>query len=622
LLVLVLLYALLGIALTMLVGWSGQVSLGHFGIVGLAAYLTARWADQRWDFLAIVLVAGLIGAAVMVLIGAPALRVGGLTLAVTTMGFAVIAHDWLYHQSWAGSRQPFVAVSPVRLGPDLGTPFSQLSIYAVALGVLVIGVVGAGYLRRLGPGRLAIAVRDNENAASAFGLVPATIKLTILAVSGFYAAVAGVIWAMAWRSATALQFSPDFSVALVAIPVIGGLGSIGGAVVAAVIVYATAFFVGPLVSGLFGDFGNNLGFQLMLAGVGQVTVLLSYPNGIAGLAQGRWQAYLDHRARSLDARSTESATATEAHAAPEPAATPAIASSIAATNGAAATAWEVGEVRSRIARRADWRTDPDAPALVTRDVRVRFGGVVALDDASITVEEGQIVGLIGPNGAGKTTLMNVISGMQRADAGSVRLFGCEVSGLPPDFRTALGVARTFQDAKLFAGLTVTETLQIALAYRNKVGTIGAMVAAPWVRAAEWSTRSEALQVARRFGLLPWADALTQDLSTGTRRICDLAAQVAARPKLLLLDEPTAGVAQREAEAFRPLLRGIRDELGCAVLIVEHDMPLLMGLCDRVYAMEAGQVVAEGTPDEIRHDPVVIASYLGSSDVAIARSGAR
>ncbi len=124
----------------------------------------------------------------------------------------------------------------------------------------------------------------------------------------------------------------------------------------------------------------------------------------------------------------------------------------------------------------------------------------------------------------------------------------------------------------------------------------------------------------RFGLTPWADALLSELSTGTRRICDLAAQVVAEPKLLLLDEPTAGVAQREAEAFGPMIRGIRDDLGCAILIVEHDMPLLMGVCDRVYAMEAGRVIAEGTPTEIRDDPAVIASYLGTDEVAIGRSG--
>src|SRR2546423_11832486 len=134
-------------------------------------------------------------------------------------------------------------------------------------------------------------------------------------------------------------------------------------------------------------------------------------------------------------------------------------------------------------------------------------------------------------------------------------------------------------------------------------------------------RREAEEIVDRFGLRPWADARASELSTGTRRICDLAAQVAAQPKLILLDEPTAGVAQREAEAFGPLLRRIRDELDCSVLIVEHDMPLLMALCDRIYALEAGKVIAAGTPDEIRHDPRVVASYLGTEPSAIRRSGA-
>jgi ABC-type branched-subunit amino acid transport system ATPase component len=148
-----------------------------------------------------------------------------------------------------------------------------------------------------------------------------------------------------------------------------------------------------------------------------------------------------------------------------------------------------------------------------------------------------------------------------------------------------------------------------------------MLGAPWVQFAERRSRQRADEVLERLGLAPWADTLTSDLSTGTRRICELALQLTARPQVLLLDEPTAGVAQRDAEAFAPLLRRIRDELDCSILIVEHDMPLLMGLCDRVYAMEQGRVIAEGTPDEIRSHPDVIASYLGTGDVAINRSGA-
>ena len=573
LLTLVLIYALLGVALTMLLGWAGQVSLGHFGVVGLCAYLTVRWAAHGWSLPALCLFAAVTGAVVLTVVGLPALRVRGLTLAVTTLGLAVLSTDYLLHQSWIGSESGFgvsLETFPA-LGRGLGTPSAPGDIYYVALAVLVLAIVTAGALRRSLPGRLVIAVRDNERASSAFGVSPATIKIAMLAVSGAFAGVAGVLWAEAWRTVTPTQFGAEVSVALIAIPVIGGLGSVGGAVMAAVMLYAGAFFLGPQLAPLFGDYGQNLGFTLFLAGAGQTFAILKLPHGLAGAVQSRWQALLDSR----DARAAALAEG----------------------------------------------TDSSLP-LKTSDVRVEFGGVVALDGPDIEVRPGEIVGLIGTNGAGKTTLMNVISGVITPQAGSVRVFGHEVVDLAPDYRASYGVARSFQDASLFAGLSVIETVQIALARRAKVGFLSAMVAAPWVRASERRTRREALDIVARFGLTPWADSRAAELSTGTRRICDLAAQVAAKPKLLLLDEPTAGVAQREAEAFGPLLRQIRDELDCAVLIVEHDMPLLMGLCDRVYAMESGRVIAVGTPDEVRRDPRVVASYLGTEDAAIDRSGAR
>jgi len=593
LLTLVLIYAVIGVGLTMLVGWAGQVSLGHFALVGVAAYLTARWSPH-WSALAIFAVAAVAGALVMVLIGLPALRVGGLALAVTTTGFAVVAADWLYRQDWIGSSQPFVNISPLNLGLGLGSPTSQLGIYYLALVVLTLGAAAAGALRRWGPGRLVIAVRDNERAVSGFGITPASVKLSVLAVSGGYAAVAGVLWAAAWQVTSPVQFTPDLSIAIVAIPVIGGLGSITGSIAAAALVYLGTFFIGPLVAPVFGDFGHNVGFQLFLAGVFQLATLVWYPLGIAGAVQRGWQRYLQRRA---------------AHMAPwipeQPAPEPDI---------------EPAQLRpAPVPPAPDGSADGIVP-LVTGGVRVHFGGLVALDEPEIRVAAGEIVGLIGPNGAGKTTLINVISGVLRPDTGSVRLFGWEVADLPPEFRTAFGLARTFQDARLFGGLTVVETVQVAMTYRRRVGMLSAMVAAPWARATEATSRRDAQEVVERFGLTPWADALTSELSTGTRRICDLATQVAAEPKVLVLDEPTAGVAQREAEAFGPLLRRIREELDCSVLIVEHDMPLLMGLCDRVYAMEAGKVIAEGTPQEIRQDPRVIASYLGSKDAAVQRSG--
>jgi ABC-type branched-subunit amino acid transport system ATPase component/ABC-type branched-subunit amino acid transport system permease subunit len=567
---LVLIYAIVGVALTMLIGWGGQVSLGHFAIVGLGAFLTARWAPHGWSLPALCVMVGLVGAAAIVVIGIPALRVRGLTLAVTSLGLAVVSTDWLFRRSWIGSAQPFgLTLDAPHLGVGLGSPQSQVAVYYVALVVLALAVAVAYALRNSNPGRVFLAVRDNERASSAFGFSPATAKLAVLAVSGFFAGVAGVLWADAWRQVTPLHFTADVSIAIIAIPVIGGLGSLSGAVLAAALLYSVTFFVGPTVAPVFGTYGHNLGFELFLAGGGQTLALLTLPNGLAGAVQERWQAYLDRRAARVTALRAE--------------------------------------------------TD-DAVPLHTDGVRVAFGGVIALDQPLVEVRAGEIVGLIGTNGAGKTTLMNVISGVIRPGRGSVRLFGREVIDLPPDFRAPLGLARSFQDATLFAGLTVIETVQVALARHHKVGVLSAMVGAPWVRSGERRTRREAEEIVERFGLTEWADTPTAELSTGTRRICDLAAQVATRPALLLLDEPTAGVAQREAEAFGPLLRTIRDDLGCSVLIVEHDMPLLMGLCDRVYAMEGGRVIAEGTPEEIRNDPRVVASYLGVESAAVGRSG--
>ena len=634
LLTLVLIFAVVGVGLTMLLGWGGQVSLGHFAVVGLGAYITAHLATHGWSLAALFLLTGVVGAAVMVVVGLPALRVRGLTLAVTTLGFAVISTDWLFHQTWVGSDKPFgMTVDPPRLGAGLGTPQSEHAVYYVGLVLLVLAVAAAAALRRSNPGRLFVAVRDNERASAAFGATPATIKLSILAVSGFFAGATGVLWADAWKSVTPLHFTADVSIAIIAIPVIGGLGSIAGAVAAAVVLYGGTFFIGPHVAGLFGDFGHNLGFSLFLAGAGVTFTLIKLPTGLAGAAQSVWQRYLDRRATTAGA--APAAEPSTEDLVPELTDSQ-VRSVTVSTHGGGTTASANGEgdgarrvapevVQHYLQTRAERLRSPDPDAdsvqpLEVTGVRVRFGGIVALDQPDITVGPGEIVGLIGANGAGKTTLMNVISGVIRPVEGSVSLFGAEVVDLPADLRAAFGLSRSFQDATLFAGLTVVETLEVVIGQRHKVGVVSAMVGAPWVRASERHIRAEAEALAARFGLEPWADARTSELSTGTRRVCELAAQVAAQPKVVLLDEPTAGVAQREAEAFGPLLRKIREELDCSILIVEHDMPLLMGLCDRMYALEAGRVIAEGTPDEIRHNPRVVASYLGTEESAITRSG--
>jgi ABC-type branched-subunit amino acid transport system ATPase component len=258
-------------------------------------------------------------------------------------------------------------------------------------------------------------------------------------------------------------------------------------------------------------------------------------------------------------------------------------------------------------------------ALEVSDLTVGFGGLVAVDQASLRVAAGEIVGLIGSNGAGKTTLMDCISGFVEPWAGSITVEGVELTGLAPELRPYVGVGRSFQDARLYPGLTVDECLLVAVERHHPARVMPALLGIG-SRRREAAKLEAVDRLATTLGLGPHRDKRASELSTGTRRVVDIASILAQRPALLLLDEPTAGIAQREAEAFAPLLRRVQDELGCAVLIIEHDMPLIMGVSDRVYAMESGRVIAEGPPDRVRRDPRVVASYLGTDQAAINRSG--
>lgn len=232
------------------------------------------------------------------------------------------------------------------------------------------------------------------------------------------------------------------------------------------------------------------------------------------------------------------------------------------------------------------------------DVAISFGGVRAVDGVSLTVEPGQILGLIGPNGAGKTTLLDCLSGFLPS-RGRIFLGEQELTDLPPHTRAAAGLARSFQDARLFDMLTVLQTLEIA---------------------ANSTTDPGILELLDAMGLHAYRDKFIRELSTGTRRIVDLAALLLRRPRVLLLDEPSSGIAQREAEALGPLLREIRERTGCAMIVIEHDVPLLRSIADRLMALESGRVICEGDPDVVVHDPEVVRAYLGDDVAAINRSG--
>jgi ABC-type branched-subunit amino acid transport system ATPase component len=259
--------------------------------------------------------------------------------------------------------------------------------------------------------------------------------------------------------------------------------------------------------------------------------------------------------------------------------------------------------------------------LEAKGIAVSFGGVQALQGVDVTVGAGEIVGIIGANGAGKTTLFDCLSGIT-ACSGQVLLDGEDVSAAPVHERARAGLGRSFQDARLFHSMTVLDTLRTASERHRPTGSsmLGTLLGGRAARDGEVEATRRAEELVEVFGLGGYRDKLVGELSTGTRRIIDLACLLIQRPKVVLLDEPSSGIAQRETEALAPLLVRVRDELGCGLVLIEHDMPLVLSLATRLYALETGRVIAEGAPDEVVRDPAVVRSYLGSDPAAINRSG--
>jgi len=246
-----------------------------------------------------------------------------------------------------------------------------------------------------------------------------------------------------------------------------------------------------------------------------------------------------------------------------------------------------------------------------RDLSVDFGGLKALDSIDLDVPNGSIVGLIGPNGAGKTTLLECVAGFQRPTTGRVSYAGRDVSRLTPAARAAIGIVRSFQDARLFPGLTVHQVLALAQERRRPSRLVSGALALSGSRRRERAKASRADELVEAFGLTAHVDKLVGELSSGLRRATDLACAVALEPDLLLLDEPSAGLAQAEAVALGPVILRVRELTGATLVVVEHDMPLLMGLADLVAVLDAGRLIAYGPPAAVRTDPAVIEAYLGA-----------
>jgi ABC-type branched-subunit amino acid transport system ATPase component/ABC-type branched-subunit amino acid transport system permease subunit len=842
----VLIYAMVAVSLVVVTGWSGQISLGQFGIVAIGAAVAARLsADVGWDFLLALILGGGAGAVVSMVLGAAALKIKGFLFAVTSLGFAVAVASFFLNARFFPYLLPTHRPErPVLFGQlDLN---GELAYFYFSLVVLALLLLAVAVLRRTRTGRVLIAMRDNDRAARSYGIGRITSQLMVFALSGFVAGVAGGVLAAHDHAVSASAFAPAASIAVFSMAVIGGVGSLMGAVLGVVLVRGVTLSL-------------TAQWAQLTTGLGLLLVLLVFPGGLGRAVAAVRDALVHRLARGAGPSPRAAPDEAEPPEAPARVSVAAPLSSpgdpllsckdvdasfgpvqvlfgvdlevaegeilaLLGTNGAGKStllrtvAGAVGTTRGTIRfagdditglppertsamgivtvpggrgtfpglsvaenlRVAGWlhRRDPDhiasstaqalelfpvlaerltqragtlsggeqqmltlaqalmarptllmidelslglAPAVVEELVRtlrlihargttvivveqsvnvaltvcdravflergrVRFdgpttellerpdllravfldvpspardaataapvrpapagtavtpdgrgagavalegrhlsrsyGGIRAVDDLSLSVGDAEILGLIGPNGAGKTTVFDLLSGFSTPDGGQVLMGGVDITSWSPERRARHGMGRSFQSARLFPALTVRETVAVAsdrhVEVRDPLSSVFALPVARDAEAAMWSRVDDLLELT---GLAALTDALVSELSTGTRRILDIACGLAQGPRVLLLDEPATGITLHETEQLGPLLRWLRDTTGTALLIVEHELGLVSEVADRLVAMEAGSVVASGRPRDVVADPRVIASYLGTERQVQATPG--
>jgi branched-chain amino acid transport system permease protein len=554
-------YALAAIGLNLLVGIAGQISLGHGAFMLIGGYTTAILTVKlELPWIVGVIAAALVTVVIGVLLGLPALRLRGHFLALATLSFGSaipqLALKWEDVTGGAFGLKP-----PKFVGDDVG--------YWVILIVLAVGTWLAYNIVQSRPGRALLALRETEVAAQAMGVNLATSKTGIFALSAAYAGVAGALATHLSGYISPSSFNLLVSFQLLASIVVGGLGSLPGAIVGAALVTWLPFAA-----------SRTQGLASVVEGGAIILIVLFLPAGLSS-ASRFWRRYVPPpRAEA------SKAPATAAH----------LNHVVSGDGAAAATATHT---RSRT-------------LLAVRGLSVDFGGVHALQEVDFTVNRGAIHGLIGPNGAGKTTALNCISRLIDPSHGSIHFAGHDLLKVSPSAVAELGISRTFQNVELCKGLSALDNVMLGLYHVIRAPAAAYALRLPVARRAEERARRRALDLLDLLGSRGVAGTRVHALSFGTQKRVELARALACQGQVLILDEPAAGLDTSERVALLDLIRRVRDE-GVTILLVEHDMRLVMSLCDRVTVLDFGRVIADGVPEEVQRNPAVVAAYLGEEE---------
>jgi len=562
------------LSLNLLLGYAGQISLGHAALLGVGAFTSGVLTGQHGLPMWVGIPAGaVVGAGVAFLLGMPSLRLRGLYLAMVTLAFGYAAEQSLFRLSALTGGSAGVAL-PRRLHGNT-LLVGNAGFLAVALVVLLgLWLVDVN-VTRTKLGRAFQAIRQDEAVAQAFGVDVTRYKLAAFTLSGAFAGIAGGLYGHAVGFVNSETFNFQLSLLLVIVVVVGGLGHRGAVVTAAL------FFT------VFPRFIKSLhGYDLILGALLLMLTVAHHPGGLASMARDRRERKAEREARKESAEEGEDIEdAGKLPALPELPRPPALAARAPAGDG---------------------------PLLEAIGMSVRFGGLQALNDASLVVPAGGIVGLIGPNGAGKTTLFNAISGHVRAQQGRVRFLGEEVQDLPAHERARRGIARSFQMIGLAKELSVRENFLLA---QHQLATYGPADALGYTRRA-WSVEKvldeRAREAVAALGFDQFLDTPVRNLSHGQQRIVEIGCLLATSPELLMLDEPSAGMSPAAAENLAERLRELPDRLGRTVLLIEHNLPLVLDVCDYLYVLHLGEVLAEGKPAAVVERDDVVRAYLGDA----------
>jgi branched-chain amino acid transport system permease protein len=550
--------AVLGINLVM--GHAGQIVLGQAGFAAIGAYTTALLMVHLDVSFWLALPAGaLLAAAVGYLLGLPTLRLGPLYVSMVTFGFGLVVV--IIVQNWyalANGPNGMVVPAPSIFGYDLFPRELHIPIVIVAalLFLLARNLVDSKY------GRAFVAIRESEMAARGMGVNLAHYKTTAFAFGAFYAGIAGALFAGLAQFVNPDAFVFSVSILYVTMAILGGISTLPGAAIG-----------GAMLTVLPEILRGTAEYKDFLSGFLLLLLLIFLPNGLVGLVRAQFTKPAPLRERTEPANPSDR---------PLPAVMP---------------------VRS-----TDHHNLIDVDAL-----SISFGGVRALREVSLKLANNEILAVIGPNGAGKTTLFNVITGLYSPSSGRIRFEGRDITALPAHARARLGVARTFQNLDLFGEMTVLDNVRVGAHTRLRSNLVQALLRTQAERAEEGRFRDVAMDLLDFVGLRPYAGQEARSLAFGHQRLLEIARAMALAPKVLLLDEPAAGLNSSEMDFLMALIRRIREEFNVSVILVGHTMRLVMSLSDRVLVLDHGVPLAQGSAAEIQRNPRVIEAYLGTSD---------